>query len=338
MTQPGLFRSLPLRVAGSQRGAAHPRGAGAAAMNLFRLAGDMAHLFSLVVRTLGRAPPAPRVRSAGRRLTHVRTALAAAGAAAEDSSHQELCRCDSRPPAGETPAACAAETCGVPHGAEPASRVAVRCAAHRHRNEASWHTARPLRRRRPRASQPPALRDGGVCASRSVAWFRRRVAAHAGAVRARVHVPLLGPVLLLHLAVRAPSCDAAPRTRARLTRARGAQLQHGDEADFHHRHVLNHLVHAEAPRRQPDVQQGGGHLQDRVPHRTRRAPCLAGEPRAVADGGARTRCGAAGPRRAADARSTRRRFSGRSPSTWRRWPSCLSWRVRVRGLRGLRWR
>jgi len=196
-----------------------------------------------------------------------------------------------------------------------------------------WQTARPLRcgGRGPRSRRAALRRRGCLALSRLV---RRRVAAHAGAVRARVHVPLPGPVLLLHLAVRAPSCVAAPRVRARLTRARGAQLQHGDEADFHHRHVLNHLVHAEAPRRQPDVQQGGGHLQDRVPHRTRRALGLAGEPRAVADGGARVWYGLRGPRRAADARSSRRRYSGRSPSTWRRWPSCLSWRVRVRGCPG----
>ena len=121
-------RPLLVRVAGRSPAAARHS---AATMNLFRLAGDMAHLFSLVVcvrpgrRVLAsgaapwRLPPSPtRYCGCRHRLTHESVAVAASGAAVEDSSHQELCRCASRSPSGEAACAARAVPPGVPPGVQ----------------------------------------------------------------------------------------------------------------------------------------------------------------------------------------------------------------------------
>jgi hypothetical protein len=145
-------------------------------MNIFRLAGDMTHLLSIVVRRRGAAA---RAACAARRAAPRLSAAAApwrpsAGAAAEDSGHQVVCRCDTARAGAGRPACATAVRGGRPRAAAgvrgaaearvcTASPGAVRLGKPEGRAEATAAgsgTARASRRAAGADRVPPAGRAG----------------------------------------------------------------------------------------------------------------------------------------------------------------------------------
>ncbi len=210
-------------------------------MNIFRLAGDMTHLLSFLVRAACAAFAALHQQRAP-----ADAQPACAGAAAQDSRHEVVRWC-----ASSRAAACAVKMQNVALCCTPLS-----CAAQR-----TW-------------PQPARARIGShacalFCAVRRTAHADPDCPAHLQACRcARKSCTRwcsCADTWTCSLASSRCACCAArvahTRTAADTTHPGFMQVQHGDEDYFHQRNAEHHLVHAEAPAGEPDIQQRGGHVQ-----------------------------------------------------------------------------